>query len=118
VLQGALDVMLNGKWTTLKQGETVTVPKGAAHTFRNPLPSITKVYNVHSPALKFDSYFFACKHHKQTCKRRCAVEGKPECSHASFDADESASRRNAAGESTACRCFCLNRIGKWKGIKI
>ncbi|GAA4737150.1 cupin domain-containing protein [Flavisolibacter ginsenosidimutans] len=49
MLQGALDVMLNGKWTTFKQGETVTVPKGAAHPEEmrpvNPPPFAVSVLN-------------------------------------------------------------------------
>lgn len=57
VLSGQLEVNLNGKWQLLQQGEEITVPAGTPHTFRNPVNSITRVYNTHSPAMRFDEYF-------------------------------------------------------------
>ncbi len=57
VLEGQLDVNINGEWKTLKQGEEFTVNKGVPHTFRNPLDAITRVYNTHAPAMQFDDYF-------------------------------------------------------------
>jgi len=59
VLEGQLEVKINGQWKTLKQGEAFTVNKGVPHTFRNPLDAITRVYNTHSPAMQFDNYFEA-----------------------------------------------------------
>jgi mannose-6-phosphate isomerase-like protein (cupin superfamily) len=59
VLEGQLEVKINGQWKTLKQGEEFTVNKGVPHTFRNPLDAITRVYNTHSPAMQFDNYFEA-----------------------------------------------------------
>ena len=57
VVEGQLEVCLDGKWKLLKKGEELTVLEGIAHTFRNPTGSLTKVYNTHSPAMRFDSYF-------------------------------------------------------------
>jgi mannose-6-phosphate isomerase-like protein (cupin superfamily) len=57
VLEGELAVNINGKWRALRQGRELTVPAGIPHTFRNPLNSITRVYNTHSPAMRFDKYF-------------------------------------------------------------
>lgn len=57
VLEGQLEVLLNGKWKLLKKGEELTVPEGIAHTFRNPTGSLIKVYNIHSPAMRFEGYF-------------------------------------------------------------
>ena len=59
VLEGQLEVKINGQWKALKQGEEFTVNKGVPHTFRNPLDAITRVYNTHSPGMQFDDYFEA-----------------------------------------------------------
>jgi mannose-6-phosphate isomerase-like protein (cupin superfamily) len=57
VLEGQLEVNINGTWRPLQQGEELTVPPGTPHTFRNPLNSITRVYNIHTPAMHFGEYF-------------------------------------------------------------
>jgi mannose-6-phosphate isomerase-like protein (cupin superfamily) len=57
VLAGKLEININGKWQLLQQGEEVTVPEGTPHTFRNPLNSVSRVYNTHSPAMRFDEFF-------------------------------------------------------------
>src|SRR5437763_1715152 len=57
VLQGQLEVNINGQWKILQQGEELSVTRGIPHTFRNPITAISKVYNVHSPAMQFDRYF-------------------------------------------------------------
>lgn len=57
VLQGQLEINVNERWYLLHQGEELTVPAGIPHTFRNPTDNITKVYNVHTPAMHFDGYF-------------------------------------------------------------
>lgn len=57
VLDGTLDVFLDGTWTSLSAGEKVVVEAGEAHTFRNSSDQITRVYNSHQPAMKFDGYF-------------------------------------------------------------
>jgi mannose-6-phosphate isomerase-like protein (cupin superfamily) len=57
VLEGQLELNINGKWQLLQPGETVTVPEGTPHTFRNPGNDPARVYNTHSPALRFDEYF-------------------------------------------------------------
>ena len=57
VIEGQLEVNINGKWQLLQQGQEITVTEGTPHTFRNPANSITRVYNTHSPAMRFDEYF-------------------------------------------------------------
>jgi mannose-6-phosphate isomerase-like protein (cupin superfamily) len=55
ILDGSLDVQINGVWKTLQQGESAVVPRGALHTFRvGNAPA--KVRNVHKPALDFEPY--------------------------------------------------------------
>ncbi len=57
VIEGQLEININGKWKLLQKDEEFTVPEGVPHTFRNPTSSITRVYNIHSPAMRFDEYF-------------------------------------------------------------
>jgi mannose-6-phosphate isomerase-like protein (cupin superfamily) len=57
VLQGQLEVYVNGAWKTLSVGEKVAVEAGVPHTYRNASQATTRVYNTHQPALKFDEYF-------------------------------------------------------------
>ena len=56
VLEGSLDVVVEGEWTTLGPGETAEVPLGAVHTFRNSSGRLARVRNRHSPALRFEEY--------------------------------------------------------------
>jgi quercetin dioxygenase-like cupin family protein len=57
VLEGELEINIRGKWQRLQPGQTATVPEGTPHTFRNPCDRPARVYNSHSPALRFDEYF-------------------------------------------------------------
>lgn len=59
VLEGKLDLYVNGTWRTLSAGEKATVDPGVAHTFRNVSDSRTRVYNTHAPAMRFGEYFEA-----------------------------------------------------------
>lgn len=57
VLEGKLDLFVDGKWSTLSAGEKASVDAGVAHTFRNASDSRTRVYNTHAPAMRFGDYF-------------------------------------------------------------
>lgn len=57
VLEGELDLYVDGRWTTLSAGEKATVDPGVAHTFRNASHMPARVYNTHAPAMKFGEYF-------------------------------------------------------------
>lgn len=57
VLEGELDVYVDGVWRTLESGETLTVERGVPHTFRNASDRLTRVYNTHAPAMEFANYF-------------------------------------------------------------
>ena len=57
VLEGQLELYVNGKWSKLAVGEKASVSSGVPHTFRNPSDSQTRVLNVHAPALRFEEYF-------------------------------------------------------------
>lgn len=68
VVDGRLEVFLDGRWRALQSGETLTVPVGAVHGFRNSGPEPVHFRNRHSPALGFQA-------HLQTLDR-LAREGK------------------------------------------
>ena len=57
VLQGELDVYIDGTWKTLTPGEKVVVDLGVPHTFRNASQTTARVHNTHEPAMRFDEYF-------------------------------------------------------------
>jgi oxalate decarboxylase/phosphoglucose isomerase-like protein (cupin superfamily) len=56
VLEGALDVVVEGEWRTLGPGESLSVPVGALHTFRNASGATVRVRNWHRPAMEFEAF--------------------------------------------------------------
>ena len=56
VIEGALEVMRDGTWTTLTAGQSASVPCAVLHTFRNRSGSPVRVRNVHRPAERFEDY--------------------------------------------------------------
>jgi quercetin dioxygenase-like cupin family protein len=57
VIEGALDVFVDGEWTTLRAEETAPVPAGVPHTLRNATTESVRIVNIHRPALQFESFF-------------------------------------------------------------
>jgi quercetin dioxygenase-like cupin family protein len=56
VLEGRLEVTVDGQWQTLEVGESVTVPLAALHTFRNRSGEVVRVRNWHRPAVRFEQF--------------------------------------------------------------
>jgi mannose-6-phosphate isomerase-like protein (cupin superfamily) len=56
VLDGTLDVLRDGDWHKVPVGESLTVPRGATHAFRNATETRVRFLNVHRPALAFQEY--------------------------------------------------------------
>jgi len=56
VLEGALDVQVDGSWRTLRAGESASVPAGHVHTLRNRTNETVRVLDIHIPALDFQDY--------------------------------------------------------------
>ncbi len=56
VLEGELDVVIEGVWTTLRTGASASVPVGALHTFRNRSGRTVRVANRHTPAVGFEVF--------------------------------------------------------------
>ena len=57
VIEGALDVFVDGEWRTLRAGETATAPAGVPHTLRSATAEPVRLVNIHRPALQFESFF-------------------------------------------------------------
>ena len=59
VLDGQLDVIVDGERTTLRMGEKASVPRGVLHTFANSSGSVVRVRNFHRPAVRFEEFIAA-----------------------------------------------------------
>lgn len=56
VLAGTFSVYLDGEWRDVEAGQSVSIPRGRAHTFRNSSGGSVRVRDVHVPALDFQDY--------------------------------------------------------------
>jgi mannose-6-phosphate isomerase-like protein (cupin superfamily) len=56
VLEGSLDVVIDGAWVTLAVGDRASVPIGAVHTFANRSGTTVRVRNRHRPAKRFEDF--------------------------------------------------------------
>ncbi len=56
VIEGALDLMVDGEWMTLGVGESASVAPGVLHTFKNRSGKTVRVDNIHRPAIRFEDY--------------------------------------------------------------
>jgi quercetin dioxygenase-like cupin family protein len=59
VLEGALDVTVDGRHHRLLPGESIVLPRGTAHTFRNPTADTARYLVICTPA-GFDGFVDAC----------------------------------------------------------
>lgn len=57
VLEGTLDVCIDGQWRQVGPGETAIVAAGIAHTLKNDHPEPVRLINVHKPALDYERFF-------------------------------------------------------------
>ncbi len=53
VREGEIELFMNGEWKKLKAGESVTIPKGTVHGFRNSSDKNVVAFNRHNPGLRF-----------------------------------------------------------------
>lgn len=72
VLEGSLDVVVDGTWITLGPGDSTAVPVGASHTFRNNSGALVRVQNWHEPAMRFEDFIQTMSENM----RRAGVKGK------------------------------------------
>ena len=57
VIEGTLEVFIDGRWRTLHAGEKAIVPPGARHTLKNSSGEPVRLINTHRPALRFEPMF-------------------------------------------------------------
>jgi len=57
VIEGALEVFMDGKWSPVRAGETATVAAGVPHSVRNATDQPAEIINIHQPAQRFESFF-------------------------------------------------------------
>lgn len=57
VLEGEMEFFVKDRWITARKADKLTVPKGVAHTFRNPTQETVTVFNTHQPAFRMEDYF-------------------------------------------------------------
>jgi quercetin dioxygenase-like cupin family protein len=62
VLEGELDVMVDGDWRTLGPGDSASVPSDTDHTFKNRSGALVKARNVHRPPARFEDYIAHISH--------------------------------------------------------
>jgi quercetin dioxygenase-like cupin family protein len=56
VVEGTFEVMVEGEWTTLAEGDSASVPQAVEHTYRNRSNGTARVRNWHSPAVGFEDF--------------------------------------------------------------
>ena len=56
VLEGELEVTVDGETRTLAPGELAVVPPKTVHSFRNASDARARFLNLHTPGMRFDEY--------------------------------------------------------------
>jgi mannose-6-phosphate isomerase-like protein (cupin superfamily) len=56
ILEGEVQLLFGSEWRTARAGESVTVPPGVRHTFRNHSGKFAAFRNVHDPHHDFEAY--------------------------------------------------------------
>ena len=56
VIEGSFELMVDGRWSSLAEGESASVPRGSEHTFRNRSGETARVLNWHRPAVRFEDF--------------------------------------------------------------
>jgi mannose-6-phosphate isomerase-like protein (cupin superfamily) len=57
VIEGTLEVFMNGEWSPVNVGETATVAAGVPHSVRNTSHEHARIVNIHQPVQRFESFF-------------------------------------------------------------
>ncbi len=57
VIEGMIEVFMDGEWSSVRAGEKALVAAGAPHSVRNPADEPARIVNVHRPALRFEAFF-------------------------------------------------------------
>jgi mannose-6-phosphate isomerase-like protein (cupin superfamily) len=57
VIERSIDIFKNGEWSTVRAGETATVPAGVTHTLRNASDEPAKTVTRIQPAQRSEAFF-------------------------------------------------------------
>lgn len=57
VTEGTLEVSIDGRWRTIRAGETATIAPSTPHTLKNSSDEPVRLINTHRPALRFEQMF-------------------------------------------------------------
>lgn len=55
-MEGSFELLRGRAWQPLSAGQSLAIPPGIRHTFRNRGPEPARVRNVHDPAHSFERY--------------------------------------------------------------
>lgn len=72
VLNGTLEVFRDGRWQPVPAGQSLVVPRGAVHGFRNSSGAPVRFRNLHRPALGFQAHMETLDRLSQAGKIRSA----------------------------------------------
>jgi quercetin dioxygenase-like cupin family protein len=56
VLEGELELLLDGETVTARPGDLIAVTRGRTHGFRNASDAPVRFLNMHTPGMRFDEY--------------------------------------------------------------
>jgi hypothetical protein len=56
VVDGPIELMVDGQWRTLQTGETASAPPESVHTFRNRSSATVTIHSTHAPAGRFEEF--------------------------------------------------------------
>lgn len=57
VIEGSLEVAMDGEWSSVQAGEQATVPAGVPHTLRNATDEPIKMVTIVQPAGRSEEFF-------------------------------------------------------------
>jgi hypothetical protein len=57
VIEGALEVFMNGHWNPVRAGEKATVPAAMPHSVRTAGDEPARIVNIHQAAQRFEPFF-------------------------------------------------------------
>jgi quercetin dioxygenase-like cupin family protein len=56
VMEGPIELMVDGKWRTLETGEAASASPETVHTFRNRSSATVTMHSTHAPAGRFEEF--------------------------------------------------------------
>jgi quercetin dioxygenase-like cupin family protein len=57
VISGTLDILFEASWRHIPAGQSVSIPRGTVHAFRNSSATPVRALNIHKPGLRTQEYW-------------------------------------------------------------